>query len=131
MLIRFFYEGDPRFMSLVYLMWIIVFILAIRFLILYRSNKNPQKLKRTNDSIMFTGSLAFLVGITGQMFGLIGAFDNAQSMPGIDLHYIAGGFKVTFIVSFFGIALLMISSIFWFLFRSLKKYPSQTKSKIK
>ena len=129
--IRLFYEGGPGFMAPVYLMWIIVFILAIRFIILYRGNKNPQKLKRTNDSILFTGSLAFLVGITGQMVGLMATFDIAQGMPSIDLRYIAGGFKVTFIVSFFGIALLMISSILWFTFRGLKNYPSQNGAIIK
>lgn len=126
MIIRFFYEGGPTFMSLVYLMWSIVFVLAIRFILLYRGNKNPLKLKRTNDSILFFGSFAFLIGITGQMVGLIEAFDTIQSMgansisPGL----LAGGLKVSFIAPFFGMMLLMISSILWFVFRGLKRYSS-------
>ena len=128
MIIRLFYEGGPTFMSLVYLMWIMVFILAIRFIFLYRGNKNPQKLKRTNDDILFFGSLAFLIGITGQMVGLIAAFDAVQRI--IDVRIIpqalAGGLKVTFIAPVFGIVLLILSTIIWFVFRNLKKYPSQT-----
>jgi len=105
-----------------------VFILAIRFIFLYRGNKNPQKLKRTNDDILFFGSLAFLIGITGQMVGLIAAFDAVQRI--IDVRIIpqalAGGLKVTFIAPVFGIVLLILSTIIWFVFRNLKKYPSQT-----
>ncbi len=131
MIIRLFYEGGPAFMAYVYLMWIIVFIQSIRFAILYRGDKNPQKLKRTNDSILFFGSLAFLIGITGQVVGLKAAFDIIQSTgkASIDPHYLAGGFKVTFIVPIFGMMLLILSSILWFTFRGLKKYPSQIPTK--
>ena len=127
MIVRLFYEGGPSYMGPVLLMWIIVFILAIRFIILYRSNKNPQKLKRTNDTILFIGSFAFLVGITGQMVGLVAAFDAVQraGSAGVSPHYFAGGLKVTFIVPVFGMALLMVSAILWFIFRNLKEYPFQ------
>jgi len=114
----------------VLLMWIIVITLAIRFIFLYRGNKNPHKLKKTNDGILFFGSLAFLIGITGQMVGLVAAFDAIQNVgdAGIDPHLVAGGLKVTFIVPLFGMALLLISAIIWFVFRNLKEYPSLTKS---
>lgn len=127
MIIKFFYEGGPTFMSLVYLMWIIVFTQAIRFIITYRSNKNPQKLKRSNDSILFFGSLAFLIAITGQVIGLISAFDYMQSMDSgsVDPRLLAGGLKVSFIAPIFGMTLLILSSIMWFAFRNLKGYPMQ------
>ncbi len=124
--IRNFYEGGPTFMTPVYLMWIIVLILVIRFIILYRGNKSPRKLKRTNDSILFIGSLAFLVGITGQMVGLVAAFDVVKGMNAASIKpsILAGGFKVSFIVPIFGMMLLILSCILWFVFRSLKNYPS-------
>ncbi len=127
MIIRLFYEGGTTFMFLVYLMWIIVFALAVRFIILYLGDKSSLKLKRTNDGILFFGSLAFLIGITGQMIGLITAFDAVQSIgaAGIKPDMLAGGLKVTFIVPIFGLMLLILSSIIWFVFRNLKKYPSQ------
>ncbi|WP_066627652.1 MotA/TolQ/ExbB proton channel family protein [Labilibacter marinus] len=126
-LTRLFYEGGPAFMALVYLLWLTVIVLAVRFVILYRSNKNPQKLKKTNESILFFGSLAFLIGISGQMVGLIAAFDIIQSKgsESINPNYLAGGLKVSFIVPFFGMVLLILSAILWFVFRNMKKYPSQ------
>lgn len=128
MIIRLFYEGGPSFMAPVYLMWITVLVLAIRFIVLYRNNKNPQKLKSINNSILFFGSFAFLIGITGQMVGLIAAFDAIQSAGGgIDPRYIAGGLKVTFIVPLFGMTLLILSAILWFVFQNLKNYPAQIK----
>ena len=113
-------------MSFVSLMWIIVIILVIRFVILYRLGKNPHKLKRANNSILFFGSLAFLIGIYGQMTGLMAAFDTIQKAGtnGVPPGHIVGGIKVTFIVPSFGMMLLIISVIIWYIFRSLKKYPS-------
>ncbi len=123
MIVRFFYEGGPSFMTPVYLMWIIVFFLAIRFVLLYRNGQNPQKLKRTNDGILFVGSFAFLVGITGQIFGLMSAFSSVQRMgeAGIEPNILAGGLKSTFIAPFCGILLLLLSAILWFVFRNLSQ----------
>ncbi len=131
MIIRLFYEGGPNFMFPIYLIWIIVFIYVIRFVIVYRGDKNLQKLKRINDSILFFGSLAFLIGITGQMVGLVAAFDAVQATgeAGIDPRYLAGGLKVTFIAPIFGMMILILSSILWFVFRNLKEYPSKTEFK--
>lgn len=127
MIIRLFFEGGAFFMSLVYSMWVLAIVQAIRFIIEYRGNKNPQKLKKTNDSILFLGSLSFLFGITGQMVGLITAFDIIQRMSNASIKpdILAGGLKVTFIAPIFGMMLLILSSIVWFVFRNLKNYPSQ------
>ncbi len=128
MIIRLFFEGGVFFMSLVYSMWILAIVQAIRFIIEYQGNKKPLKLKRTNDSILFFGSLSFLFGITGQMIGLVTAFDVIQSMSDVSIKpgMLAGGLKVTFIAPLFGITFLIISAITWFVLRNLKGYPSQT-----
>lgn len=122
MIIRLFYDGGTAFTTPILLMWIFVFILAIRFIILYRGNKNPLKLKRTNEGILFFGSLAFLIGITGQMIGSIAAFDVIQMADKADItpQYLAGGLKVSFIAPVFGMVLLILSTIIWFVFRNLK-----------
>ena len=122
MIIRHFFEGGPSFMFFIYLMWIIVIILAIRSVILYRSNKNPQKLKRMNNSILFIGSFAFLFGAYGQMIGLVSAFDAIQALgeAGVKPSLIAGGLKVSFIAPLYGLTLLLISAIIWYVFRNLK-----------
>ena len=122
MIFRHFFEGGPSFMFFIYLMWILVIILVIRFIILYRSNKNPQKLRRTNNNILFIGSFGFLVGVLGQMLGLISAYDAIQKAgeTGVAPDLVAGGLKVTFIPSFYGLALLLLSALIWFVFRNLK-----------
>ncbi|MCW3788512.1 MotA/TolQ/ExbB proton channel family protein [Plebeiibacterium sediminum] len=127
MIIRLFFEGGTFFMSLVYSMWILAIVQAIRFIILYRGIKNPQKLIRINNSILFFGSLSFLFGITGQMIGLIAAFDAIQCLGNASIKpdMLAGGLKVTFIAPLFGITFLIITAIIWFVLGNLKKYPSQ------
>ena len=131
MIIRLFFEGGAFFMSLVYSMWILAIVQTIRFIIMYRGNKKPQKLKKTSDSILFFGSLSFLFGITGQMMGLIAAFDAVQCMEAASIKpgMLAGGLKVTFIAPLFGITFLILSAITWFVLRNLKKYPSKTEFK--
>ena len=130
MIIRLFFEGGVFFMSLVYFMWILAIVQAIRFIIEYRGNQKPQKLIRTNNSILFFGSFSFLFGITGQMIGLITAFDVIQSMGNASIKpaMLAGGLKVTFIAPFFGITFLMLSAITWFVLRNLKNYPTTTEA---
>ncbi|MBN1181409.1 MAG: MotA/TolQ/ExbB proton channel family protein [Bacteroidales bacterium] len=126
MIIRHFFEGGGFFMFFIYLMWITVITLAVRFIILYSSGKNPQKLKRTNDSILFIGSFAFLFAVFGQMLGLVTAFDLIQKAgeAGVVPSLVAGGLKVTFIPTFYGLLLLIVSAMIWFVFRNLK-YSSQ------
>ncbi len=121
MIVQHFYEGGTFFMFFEYMMWIAVFILIALFVVMYRSNKSPKKLKQINNTILFVGSFGFLWGISGQMMGLIGAFDAVQMIGegGVKPHLLAGGLKVTFIVPLYGLVLLMISSIFWFVFGNL------------
>lgn len=122
MIVRHFFEGGTFFMFLIYAMWITVFTLVVRYIVLYRSGKNLLKLKKTNDSVLFIGSFAFLFGAFGQMLGLVHTFDSAQRIGevGISPNQIAGGFKVTFIPLIYGFALFLISGIIWFVCRNLK-----------
>ena len=120
MIVKHLFEGGPSFMSIVYIMWIVVIFVAIRFLINYFSDKKDlQKLAKQNSIILFVGSFAFLFGLTGQMTGMYHALDAVQKAGDIQLSLIAGGIKVTFIVAFYGLGLLLVSSIIWFVFRNL------------
>jgi hypothetical protein len=103
-------------------MWVTVIAQSIRFIILYRANNNSQKLLRTNNSILFIGSFTFLFAAFGQMLGLFSAFNFIQraGTDGVDSNVLAGGLKVTFIPAFYGLALLLVSSIIWYVFRNLK-----------
>ncbi len=120
-IIRHFYEGGALYMFFLYVMWIAVFILTARLIIFYRSGKNGQKLNRINNNILFIGSFAFLFGISGQMIGLYYAYDAVSKVAKIDLNpnMIANGLKVSSIPPLYGILLLLLSAIIWYIFRNL------------
>ena len=119
MIVKHFIEGGPLFMSAIYLMWIAVFILGIRFVILYSKDQLIIKLKRTNDAILFLGSFTFLLGIFGQTIGIFMALTVIEAQGGVAPALIAGGLKVSMITALYGFGLLLVSAIIWFIFRNL------------
>ena len=121
MILKHLFEGGPLFMSVIYLMWIAVIILAIRFLIIYSKDKQSIKLERTNEAILFLGSLTFLIGIFGQTIGIFMALSAIQAAGDISPALIAGGLKVSMITTMYGFGLLIISGIIWFVFKNLMK----------
>jgi biopolymer transport protein ExbB/TolQ len=122
MIVEHLFVGGISFMLPIYLMWIAVIILSVKFLINYFSkNKDLQKLAKQNSLILFLGSFAFLFGLLGQILGLYGALQAIQSAGDISPALMAGGLKVSLIAPLYGLVLLVISSIIWFVFRNLVK----------
>lgn len=121
MIVKHLFEGGPLFMSVIYIMWIAVIILSIRFLIIYSKDKQSIKLKRTNDAILFLGSLTFLIGIFGQTIGTFMALKAIEAAGGVAPALIAGGLKVSMITTLYGFGLILISGIIWFIFKNLIK----------
>jgi biopolymer transport protein ExbB/TolQ len=120
MIVEHLFVGGISFMLPIYLMWIAVIILSIKFLINYFSkNKDLQKLGKQNSLIIFIGSFAFLFGLLGQILGLYGALQAIQSAGDISPALMAGGLKVSLIAPLYGLILLVISSVIWFIFRNL------------
>lgn len=121
MLLKHLTEGGPFFMSLIYLMWIAVILLAIRFLILYNKDKTILKLKRTNDAILFIGSFAFLFGVFAQILGFFPALNAISEAGDISPSLIAGGLMISLLTVMYGFGLLLVSAIIWFIFRNLSR----------
>jgi biopolymer transport protein ExbB/TolQ len=122
MIVEHLFVGGISFMLPIYLMWIAVIILSVKFLINYFSkNKDLQKLAKQNSLILFLGSFAFLFGLLGQILGLYGALQAIQSAGDISPAIMAGGLRVSLIAPLYGLVLLVISSIIWFVFRNLVK----------
>ncbi|WP_462318404.1 MotA/TolQ/ExbB proton channel family protein [Marinilabilia sp.] len=122
MIFKHWYEGGPLFMTLIYLLWLAVIVL-IGIFFMKKGNKNLSGLKRLNEGILFTGSLAFLLGILGQVIGIFEALKALETMRNhVSASMIAGGLKVSFLAPFYGFVLFLISGIVWFVFRNrLKK----------
>lgn len=120
MVVKHLFEGGLTFMSVIYVLWIVVIFIVIRFLINYFSDKKDlQKLTNLNSTILFIGSLTFLIGLFGQMIGMFHALASVYEAGDISPALIAGGIKVTLIAPLYGFSLLLISSIIWFIFRNL------------
>jgi hypothetical protein len=119
MIAKHLFEGGPLFMTVIYILWIAVITLTIRFLIIYMKDRQIAKLKRTNDAILFLGSFTFLFGIFGQTLGIFGALSSIEAVGPLHPSLIAGGLKVSMITTIYGFGLFLISSIIWFIFNNL------------
>lgn len=113
-------EGGIYFMLPIYIMWIVVLFFTIRFLLNYFSeNKNTEKLKKQNSTILFVGSFAFLFGIFGQIIGFFQILDFISREGSVAPSIIAGGLKISLLAPLYGFVLLLISSLIWFSFKNL------------
>lgn len=113
-------EGGIYFMLPIYIMWIVVLFFTIRFLLNYFSeNKNTEKLKKQNSTILFVGSFAFLFGIFGQIIGFFQILDFISREGSVAPSIIAGGLKISLLAPLYGFVLLLISSLIWFIFKNL------------
>jgi len=122
MLLKHHYEGGPLFMTIIYALWILVLIMAIRWIYIYlKGSSTAVKLKNQNNSILFVGSFAFLLGIFGQAIGLYQAFQAIYTAGDISPALIAGGLRVSMLTTLYGFALLLVSSLIWATFRHLNK----------
>ncbi len=121
MVFKHFYEGGPSFMSVVYLLWIVVIIMTVRIIYdLVKGKKTIAKLKKENEVILFTGSFAFLVGVLGQVIGLYGAMEAVETAKeAISPSLLAGGLRVSSLPPLYGLTLFVISGLLWFVFRQV------------
>lgn len=121
MVFKHFYEGGPSFMSVVYLLWIVVIIMTVHIIYdLVKGKKTIAKLKKENEVILFTGSFAFLVGVLGQVIGLYGAMEAVETAKeAISPSLLAGGLRVSSLPPLYGLTLFVISGLLWFVFRQV------------
>ena len=122
MLVEHLMIGGIYFMLPIYIMWIVVIFLSIKFLMNYFSEKRDlNKLSKQNSLIIFIGSFGFLFGLLGQISGMYQALVCVQAVGDISPALIAGGLRVSLLAPMYGFILFLISGIIWFIFRNLIK----------
>lgn len=120
MIYKHLFEGGPAYMSLIYIMWIVVIFLTIKSFINYFSdNRNNEMIEKHKSSILFIGSFAMLVGMFGQLIGLYGALNAIEAAGDIAPYLIAGGLKVSMLTVMYGMGLLLFSGLVWFILKKL------------
>ncbi|WP_167618304.1 MotA/TolQ/ExbB proton channel family protein [Maribellus sediminis] len=110
-----FYEGGPLFMGIVTAVFIIMVVWAIfHFLpVLTKKEFDPVKTADRLKHIKTIGTLAMVLGILGQLIGLMSAFDVIERVGDISPSLVAGGLKVSTIPTVYGILVFIISLIIW------------------
>jgi biopolymer transport protein ExbB/TolQ len=68
-------------------------------------------------TVLFLGSFAFLIGMLGQILGLMQALRVIPEIKDISPALLAGGFRVSLLAPVYGFVLLLVSYIIWFLTR--------------
>jgi biopolymer transport protein ExbB/TolQ len=120
MIVEHLIIGGIYFMLPIYLIWVTVIYLSVKFLIAYKSeNIDLNKLNKLNSVILFLGSFAFLFGLFTQILGLYGALISIQAAGDISPALMAGGLRISFLAPLYGFGIFLISGIVWFVFRNL------------
>lgn len=117
-----FLEGGPFFMTLHYIMWILVIIIAIRFLRNYYSkNKDLKKMDKFNATIIFIGAFGFLFSLFYRNVGIYSALSSIEVTPDISTSLLIHGLKISLIAPLYSFFLFLTTCLIWFIFRNLIK----------
>lgn len=114
-----FIDGGPLFMTLVYIMWVLVIILTIKFLRNHRSkDRDLKKLEKFNSTILFIGAFVFLFSLFYRNLGIYGALSTIVDAQDISPSILANGLRVSYIAPLYSFFLFLVTSLIWFLFRN-------------
>jgi len=114
-----FIDGGPFFMTLHYIMWVLVIIYVIKFLRAYKSKtKDLMKLNKFNSTILFIGVFGFLLSLFYRTLGIYGALSAIIEAQDIAPSVLANGLRVSFIAPLYAFFLFLVSSLVWFIFRN-------------
>jgi len=118
---EFFYMGGTLFMSLISLPFFTAlgFAIVVAIALINKKPISPQIRQTILPGILFFGSLAFVLGVLGQIIGLYSAFIGIEQMGEVSQAMLASGLKVSSITTLYGFLALIISSICWFALRSI------------
>lgn len=111
-----FMDGGPGFMTLHYLMWILVIsftVIAIKSI----RNKNYKKLEKLNTSILFIGGFGLLFSLFYRTMGMYSAFSVLETTSDISPTLVAGGLKSSLVAPLYSLFLFLVTSVIWFVLR--------------
>ncbi len=115
MLIDLFFQGGVLFMSVLTLLLILAIVVAfVNGRAVLSKDQEPLAEKRAKLSyIKSIGTLAIIVGIFGQLLGLISAFDTIEGVGGVSTPMLMGGLKVSMISTLYGFVIFILANIIW------------------
>lgn len=109
-------EGGLFFMLPIIGLFIIIMVLFIRALL-----KMDRDREKTISLMSSLGLFALVWGVLGQVIGLIMAFDSIQGSGAISMEVLAGGLKVSFLPTLFGLMVFLDARLGIIILTWLKK----------
>lgn len=115
---EFFYMGGTLFMSLVSIAGLLGFVFALITAFNLLKGKATERVQHLFlPVVIFGGSLAFVIGLFGQIIGLYGAFFAIETVGEVSQAMLAGGLKVSSITTLYGFFCFLFLGVLWFLLR--------------
>jgi len=120
----YFFSAMGVFFFPLVLICVVNIVLAIRKAAdLYGSTlKAGPRLERGLHAILFWGAVAAVLGVLGQSIGIYNALGAISRAAEISPAVVARGFAESFTTTIFGLVILIVSAILWFIF--LRRYRS-------
>ncbi len=111
-----FYMGGTLFMGILTLLLLVILCIAVVSAIKMSNGKpiNFDRMRHQLSYIRSVGLFALVFGILGQMIGLYSAFQHIEVVGNISWDMLAGGLKVSFICTLYGIIIFLISYLIWY-----------------
>ncbi|MGD1889426.1 MAG: MotA/TolQ/ExbB proton channel family protein [Cyclobacteriaceae bacterium] len=119
-IIEWHFEGGLGYMLTLSLLGLVMIGLFVRHLIT-RSTPTSWSASATKQ----IGLFCFFLGLFAQVIGLIQAFDYVEAAGDISTAMLAGGLKVSFITTAYGLFILILSRILYFYLTQIQVSSSQ------
>jgi len=112
-----FYMGGPLFMGILTVLFVIILATAVYFAYAIGTGKAEEKKNCTHrlTYLKSLGLFTMIMGILGQLIGLMSAFKAIEEAMDISPSIMAGGLKVSMITTLYGILIYLISILIWFI----------------
>lgn len=113
-----FFDGGPFFMTLHYLMWILVIVFTVLAIKNIQSKKYSYKqLEKLNTTILFIGGFSLLFSLIYRTMGMYSAFSVLETSGDISPSLVAGGLKASLVAPLYSLFLFLITCVICFLIR--------------
>jgi biopolymer transport protein ExbB/TolQ len=113
----YFFKSMGPFGPLLTIIALVIAVLIVRKIVdlWIRKDLSPHKLESGLHAILFWGAVSAVLGVLGQITGIYNALSVIVRATEISPNVVAQGFAESFTTTIFGIEILVISAIAWFI----------------
>jgi biopolymer transport protein ExbB/TolQ len=113
---KFSEGGMPYMMFLFFVNLAIIYFIIRKVIDIYiKIPEDKKNLKKGLPEILHLATFALFAGIFFQAIGLYQAMESIENLGGVSQAMLAGGLKVSFITTLYGMYIFAFSSIAWFI----------------